>query len=857
MDLAGPAEVSSLGNKRYMLIIVDDYSRFYQSILLAKKSDAYEKATEWITRQEKRTGFAVQRIRTDGGGEFVGSVWKAYYDARGITHEKTVPYSAEQNGKAERAVGIIKNGTRTYLLESGLARQYWGAAAINFTYTRNMLSTTAHPETTPYQMFLGRKPDVSHLRAFGCVAWVHIPKETRRGAWAPRARKVVFLGYAWEEGTKAWVFYDPVKRERVVSIHATFWEDVSWEQAKQDPDMMLFKDEPASSGLDTPMSDHDRLSNPTVSRTSQTENTEVVTRKSVRQRRVPERLGSYGNSACANSLEEIAFLLTEDRHQPQLDMILEMAHLASSEQDHRNPRFLAAKRKELDSMHDNHAWDLVPLPPGERPIGCRWICSDKLLADLSTMEKARLVVLGHLQKAGRDFQEIFAPVLKMESVRLLLAMIVKYDMHFIQGDVKTAFLYGPLEEVVYMRQPPGFEEKGKEDWVCRLRKAIYGLHQAPRAFYRHITGVLLKAGYRSIHGDPSIFVRMKDGHRSFIGLYVDDAIIASTSSQHVTDTKAFLMEHFKMTWTEQPKMLLGIQLDRDRNAGLLRISQKHYAEEILKTFNMSHCTPRKYPMQKVFPAHQGPTKPQADRRFPYLEFIGKLNYLARSTRPDLSFVTSHLATFCGSYQEEHWNACLDVMRYIKGTMDACIVYRRDSPSQPMGYSDADYATNPGDRKSISGYGFMYAGGMVSWRSKKQPVVAHSSSESELIALDGAAREGLWLASLFHELSRPIELPMQLWEDNQGTINVTKNPVNHVGMKHIDVRYFAIRDWIREGKLKVDYLQTTDMLADAFTKPLNGAMLRRLCEGMGMEFRASDSMGRNEAGASIAKGSVGN
>lgn len=371
--------------------------------------------------------------------------------------------------------------------------------------------------------------------------------------------------------------------------------------------------------------------------------------------------------------------------------------------------------------------------------------------------------------------------------------------------------------------------------MCRLRKAVYGLHQAPRAFYLHISKVLHKAGFRSIHGDPSIFVKVLNGQTSFIGLYVDDAIIASSSPKHLEETREFLNHHFKMTWAVNPKMLLGIELTRDREAGSIRISQKHYAEDILRTFNMTHCTPKKYPMLKPFTAMPSDHKPEPDRRFPYLEFIGKLNYLARSTRPDLSFVASHLATFCSCYQQEHWEACLDVMRYIKGTMDASIVYSRSGQDQPIGYSDANYATDPGDRKSVSGYAFMYAGGMISWKSKKQPVVAHSSSESELVALDSAAREALWLTSLFEQLCKPIRLPMQLFEDNQGTINITKNPVNHPGTKHIAVRYFAIRDWIQEDRLKVDYLPTSEMLADALTKPLNGTLLRKMCQGMGMLF----------------------
>lgn len=297
-------------------------------------------------------------------------------------------------------------------------------------------------------------------------------------------------------------------------------------------------------------------------------------------------------------------------------------------------------------------------------------------------------------------------------------------------------------------------------------------------------------------------------------------------------------------------MLLGIELHRNREEGTLRIHQSHYAADILKSFGMSDCSIKKYPMSKAIPAFPPDKRPTPDKRFPYLEFIGKLNYLARSTRPDLSFVASHLATFCSTYQKEHWEACLDVMRYIKGTLEASIIYSVDSSDEPVGYSDADYASDAGDRKSISGYGFQYAGGMISWKSKKQPVVAHSSSESELIALDSAAREALWLTSLFERLRHPISPPLQIWEANQGTINMTKNPVNHPGTKHIAVRYFAVRDWIREGRIKVDYLQTADMLADAFTKPLNGKQLRYLCEAMGMVFQC-----HNGPNGPVAKGSA--
>lgn len=294
-----------------------------------------------------------------------------------------------------------------------------------------------------------------------------------------------------------------------------------------------------------------------------------------------------------------------------------------------------------------------------------------------------------------------------------------------------------------------------------------GLHQAPRAFHTHITKVLAKSGFKPIHGDPSIFVRNRASHVSFIGLYVDDAIIASTSPTQLAPIRQFLDDHFKLTWTTDPKMLTGIEPKRDRNVGALRFSQRHYAEDILRTFGMMDCIPKKSPLSKSHTAYPKESKPSPDRRFPYLQFIGKLNYLARSTRPDLAFAASHLATFCSTYQEEHWQGCLDVMRFIKGTLDASITYHKTASDQPIGFSDANYAGDAGDRKLVSGYAFVYAGGMIRWKSKKHPVAAHSSTESELVALDSAAREALWLASVFSQLSKRSSYLPSYWKITKG------------------------------------------------------------------------------------------
>lgn len=426
MDIAGPEEVESVGGKRYMLVIADDYSRYYHAILLRSKSDAFEAARDWIVLQERRTGCKVKRIRSDNGGEFVSEQWHQYYRENGILHERTVPYSPEQNGKAERAVRILKDGIRTYLLDSGLSRGYWGAAAMSFAHIRNMIPTKYAPDTTPHELFLGKRADVSRLRTFGCVAYVHIPKQRRQGAWAPRARRLVFVGYADQDGSKAWVFYDPEKKERIVSLHAEFWEDTLWASKSA-----TVKDQPV---FPEPI-EKTQPANTTDLETSQADEEDVIEIVRQEEGSVPARrsarlrdLRNNVNAVTSPAIQEIASLLALDEHQPVLDEILYRVFLAAGEQNPNDARFLDAKRKELASMHENNVWELVPLPPGERAIACRWLCTDKMLADLSTMEKARLIVLGHLQRAGLDYQEIFAPVLKMESVRMLLALITKFDM---------------------------------------------------------------------------------------------------------------------------------------------------------------------------------------------------------------------------------------------------------------------------------------------------------------------------------------------------------------------------------------------------------------------------------------------
>lgn len=291
-----------------------------------------------------------------------------------------------------------------------------------------------------------------------------------------------------------------------------------------------------------------------------------------------------------------------------------------------------------------------------------------------------------------------------------------------------------------------------------------------------------------------------------------------------------------MTWTEKPKLLLGLEISRNREAGTLTISQKQLAKSVLNEFEMDGCAPTRAPMIDLLPDIDKDEPRNPDTSIPYLVFIGKVNYLARGTRPDLSFAVSHLASFCSVYQQPQWIACKHLMRYLKGTLDTSITYYKDPSAQIVGYSDADWANDRRDRRSMSGYIFTHAGGPISWNSKKQPLVTRSSTEAEYVALDSALREALWWRSLKTELGIETNTTT-IYEDNQAAIKLSKNPITHNRSKHIDVKYHAIREAVENGQVELLYLETKNMLADCMTKPLNGSQLRHLGELMGLTIKS--------------------
>ncbi|KZV22485.1 hypothetical protein F511_19705 [Dorcoceras hygrometricum] len=414
-------------------------------------------------------------------------------------------------------------------------------------------------------------------------------------------------------------------------------------------------------------------------------------------------------------------------------------------------------QEELEALDRNKTWDLVTLPRGRKAIGNRWVYKIKRDGNNQVERyRARLVVKGYAQKEGIDFNEIFSLVVRLNTVRVVLALCAVFDLHLEQLDVKTAFLHGDLEEEIYMLQPEGFAETGKENLVCRLKKSLYGLKQAPRCWYKRFDSYIMSLGYNRLSADPCTYFKRSGGNDYIILLlYVDDMLVAGPNKDRVQELKAQLAREFDMKDLGPANKILGMQVHRDRSNRKIWLSQTNYLQKFLHRFNMQDSKPISTPLPVNFKLSSDmcPSN-EAERmemsRIPYASAVGSLMFAMICTRPDIAQAVGAVSRYMANPGREHWSTVKRILRYIKGTSNAALCFG-GSYLTLRGYVDSDYAGDPDKRKSTTGYVFTLAGGAVSWVSKLQTVVALSTTEAEYMAATQACKETIWIQRLLEEL----------------------------------------------------------------------------------------------------------
>jgi len=503
-------------------------------------------------------------------------------------------------------------------------------------------------------------------------------------------------------------------------------------------------------------------------------------------------------------------------------------------------RWRVAVDEEMDSIRRNKVYDLEELPAGRRAIGCRYVFTVKHGPDGSVERyKARLVAKGFSQVEGVDFNETFAPVAKFSSIRALLAMASALNLDVQQMDVKTAFLNGDLDEEIYMEQPPGTVEPGKEHLVWRLRKALYGLKQSPRMWYQKLEAMLNKHGFQRCEADHSVFVRRNAtrGSVCIVAVYVDDMLLIGDPAD-VATVKTALADSFEMKDLGAVHWLLGIEVKRTDDG--FALSQSKYISEMLSRFRMENCHAVGTPMDvnARLTREMEPTT-DAERRemssVPYRSAVGSLMYAMVGTRPDIAAAVGALSRFMQNPGHAHWIAVKRVLRYLKGTLDWALHLGGDPAGgvRLHGYCDSDWAGDVDDRRSTTGFYFSLGSGSITWSSKRQATVALSSTEAEYVAASTAARELIWLRCLLAEVGLIQTVPTVILGDNQGCIALTKNPVLHARSKHIEIHHHFIREQVAKGNAVLEYCNTGQMWADVLTKAVSRDKHNRCAEAMGL------------------------
>ncbi|GJW31379.1 retrovirus-related pol polyprotein from transposon TNT 1-94 [Tanacetum coccineum] len=403
--------------------------------------------------------------------------------------------------------------------------------------------------------------------------------------------------------------------------------------------------------------------------------------------------------------------------------------------------WVSAMQDELDQFARLKVWRLVPRPEGKTIIKTKWIFKNKKdESSLVIRNKARLVAVGYCQQEGIDYDETFAPVARIEAIRLFLAYAAHKDFTVFQMDVKTAFLNGILKEEVYVGQPPGFVSKQYPDHVYALDKALYGLKQAPRAWYDVLSKFLIDSGFQKGSIDPTLFIKKKGKHIMLIQIYVDDIIFGSTNPKYCTKFSDLMVKRFEMSMMGEMKFFLGLQVNQFSNG--IFINQSKYILDILKRFGMENCDTVPTPMVEQAKLKLDLVGKLVDHT-DYHSMIGSLMYLA-SSRPDIMFATCMCSRYQANPNEHHVSAVKRIFRYLKGTINLGLWYPKDSGFDLIAYSDADHAGCHLDRKSTCDSVQFLGDKLVCWSSKKQNCVSISIAESEYVAVSGYCAQVLWM-----------------------------------------------------------------------------------------------------------------
>lgn len=836
-DTCGPMEETSVGGSRYFVILKDDYSN-YRSVYFVKGKDEVKKCIEdFINQSQNITGNKVKTFRSDNGLEFVNKEVKQLFQLHGIVHQTTVPYTPEQNGKAERENRTLVEAARTMLYSKDMPKKLWAEAINTAAYVLNRTGKSNEPGKTPFETWTKETFDINTLKIFGTPVFVHIPKEKRR-KWDSKGEKGVMVGYG--QHVKGYRIYFPNKNDVETKRDVVFIEQKERTEVPEEREPLVSLDveagmpEPSYEGhvneecaviqqnvQDINVGSDDRLlpgessdSEYEPCATSEESAEEVAERPYQEVRRGQRTRKPNPRYMCNNVTTETEYPSTYQEAMRRKDA----------------SKWEEAVKRELDTLKENETWTICEGHDGHNSVSCKWVFKVKNCNNL-TQYKARLVARGFEQNDMFNLGEIYAPVAKMSTFRLFIAVATNMNLPIYQMDVTGAFLYGDIDEDVFIKLPEGAYSNENER-IVKLNKSLYGLKKSPKYWNEKFNSVITKEGFASSKCDSCFYSRCNSNSQTYVLLYVDDILIFGNDEKQICDLKSKLNKEFKMKDLGLVSNFLGINVKQDLENNITTLDQKEYLENVLKRFDMQDCKPMSTPMDPNSTEIFKNCKLDKNSENLCRQIIGCLMYAVCGTRPDLCVALSILSRYQNRADNVLLTALKRVLRYVKHTLSYKIEYVCSGETL-VGWVDADWASDVEDRKSTTGYVFFYKNCLVSWSSKKQCSVSLSSTESEYVAMSVAASEACWLINMLDDFNIKNVCPLNIMCDNQSAMMAASSD-SIKRLKHVDIRFHFVKELVKREKLKLMYVKSEDQIADMFTKPLRKESLLKFCFMCGLK-----------------------
>lgn len=829
-----------LGGFKYALSFIDEYTGYMWQIPLKDKSSQsilteFQRVDNLVENQFKRR---IRTLHSDNGGEYSNKLMDAYLKSRGIVHHTIAPHRHEMNGLAERANRSAADCVRAMLDDSKKPKNLWPLALSYYADVRNFTTNSAlDPSLSPHQVLYGRKPDVSHLRVFGCDAYMRVPPDTRKKLDA-KSIKGTFVGLSLNSSYQILLPNRTiVKSKDVIFIESPDSRSMS-RLPEMPPDNTVDRFNPAdSTSIQSP------VSTDIIPPGSSEVNIPLALRKETRgdhttdtYRQSKEQESTY--AYMDNPVKALGVKQPRRVVQGHVIPLTMPEALSGPDKD----EWQRAGAYELGMLLQHDVWDEVPRPLDSHVIRGKWVFNIKDEPS-GLVFRARWVARGDFQLED-EYGELHASSGDFNVARFLLALSALEQSTLRAIDINSAYLHSDLvlDSPIFVEFPHGFHPRSP-GFVCRLKRALYGLKQGARAWQDTFSAILSTFGFAPLTSSPSTYRRSDAQGETIMGTHVDDLLVKARSKSDANDSEANRFElelasKFKFSKKDLSTgaRILGWDLSHDSAAGIIRLSVKKKIIRIAQKYGLQDAKTASTPMAEnalsVFDKDDQDS--QSDSSFPFAQLIGELLWLAINARPDISFAVQVLSRSLKDPKQCHWVAAKRVVRYLMGTQELALQYSSQAQNLPICYTDADWARDPSDRKSMSGYVFILAGAAVMWKVKRQTVVALSTAEAEYIAASYATREATWVRNFFHEIGRSFAAkPLQIFVDNQAAIKMTANPVYQSKTKHIDLAVHHIRDQFKSGNVSFTYTPGSDNIADIFTKPLPPVLHSKCVRALGL------------------------